>query len=322
MSRPTTSTDASHFPSAMNFQDLLDISNSAPEECASSLKKTNAHRTLPSANNPYPPNHPKDDTLASIKYEDSMLQKMSSLLESDALADVTLLVGEDKTVIHAHKLVLALASPVFTAMFYGEFTNPKNQTTSTPTSSDISGSSPPPVPGTSQQLTTAPLLRHNILTSSSPPGSLEHSSHLPPPPPSSWQASSIVEIPDCTPEAIRLFLQFIYNNGSLPGPTISVDDALSLLYTARKYTVRALEDKCIITLSSSINAENVFDILYAATFYNLSSLDYLCWQFMEDNPIDVLNTHMDYLTHDTLQSILRNERLNCNEVDLFQALMR
>lgn len=319
MSRPTTNSDTSHFPSAMNFQDLLDISNAAPsEECSSSLKKTNAHRTLPSASSPYPPpNHPKDDTLSQIKYEDSLPQKLGSLLNSNALADVTLLVGEDKTIIHAHKLVLALSSPVFTAMFYGEFSNQKNSPTDHPKPSTSSSSSPP-IPGS--QLTAGPLNIHNILTSGS---SLEPTSHLPPPPPISWQAASIVEIPDCTPEAIKFFLQFIYNNGSLPGgPSISVDDALSLLYTARKYTVRALEDKCIITLSSSITAENVFDILYAATFYNLSSLDYLCWQFMEDNPIDTLNTHMDYLTHDTLQSILRNDRLDCNEVDLFQALMR
>jgi hypothetical protein len=39
-------------------------------------------------------------------------------MNTEMLSDVKLLIGEEKAEIRAHKLILALSSPVFTSMFY------------------------------------------------------------------------------------------------------------------------------------------------------------------------------------------------------------
>jgi len=44
-----------------------------------------------------------------------------SLVESGELTDVKFLIGEKKVEIRAHKLILALSSPVFTSMFYSPY---------------------------------------------------------------------------------------------------------------------------------------------------------------------------------------------------------
>lgn len=42
------------------------------------------------------------------------------------LSDVKFLLGEDKSEIWAHKLILALSSPVFTSMFYSSLLESQN----------------------------------------------------------------------------------------------------------------------------------------------------------------------------------------------------
>jgi hypothetical protein len=44
-----------------------------------------------------------------------------SLADSGDLTDVKFLIGEKKVEIRAHKLILALSSPVFTSMFFGSY---------------------------------------------------------------------------------------------------------------------------------------------------------------------------------------------------------
>ncbi|CAL8143977.1 unnamed protein product [Orchesella dallaii] len=245
--------DESNFPSSMNIQDLLDISTAEPEECATSLPNALGQGTV-AAN--------RENALdQTVNYEDPLATKIATLVDSKAFTDVTLLIGEEKVEMKAHKLILALASPVFTAMFYSEFAN----------------------------------------TDSGKPN------------------DTPIEIPDCTSGSFEALLQFIYKGVQ---PSLTVNDALSLLYTSRKYAVRGLEDMCCVVLSSSIAADNVFDILYAATFYNLTALDYQCWEFMEGNPVEVLNSHLEYLTHETIGSLLKSDRLNASEAELFKIMMK
>lgn len=97
---------------------------------------------------------------------------------------------------------------------------------------------------------------------------------------------------------------------------------MSVLYVARKYAVKVLEDICAVTLSSSITPENVFDILHAASLHSMSILESECWAYIEDNTEAVLNCHLENIDLDMFSLILCNDRLNIKEVNLFEIVLR
>ena len=47
------------------------------------------------------------------------------LLDDRDLCDVCFVVGEEKSKIHAHRLILALSNPVFRSMFFGDLKESK-----------------------------------------------------------------------------------------------------------------------------------------------------------------------------------------------------
>ena len=47
-------------------------------------------------------------------------QTLKSLINNPKLSDCAFLVGEQRTRIYVHKLVLAISNPVFESMFFGE----------------------------------------------------------------------------------------------------------------------------------------------------------------------------------------------------------
>jgi len=103
---------------------------------------------------------------------------------------------------------------------------------------------------------------------------------------------------------------------------MDVNQALSVLYTARKYAVRGLENICTVTLSSSISPENVFEILQSASLHSIPLLEAECWEFLQNKSSSVLDCHLECLDHDMLALILKDDRLNIREVELFEFLLR
>ena len=65
--------------------------------------------------------------------------------------------------------------------------------------------------------------------------------------------------------------------------TMSIDEALALIEIANRYLVHRLKEITINFLLSGISTENVFDILYTASSYSLSSLHTSCMRFIENN---------------------------------------
>lgn len=297
----------SHFPSQMSVQDFFEMSSAVPEECATSLQTTTADHGQLATTIRAPPATPGGISNGNVKlqetrcinYEAPLTTKLQALLETNALSDVTLLVGPDKVALYAHKLILALSSPVFTAMFYGDLANShKPQVNNEKDTKSLAEENKTAQDDLSQSSTNQEEKTKNNCTS--------------------------VEIPDCTVPAMKAFLRFIYYNAASESTSNIVEDehALSLLYAARKYNVYGLEDLCIVSLSKSLSAENAFEIATASSFFDIPSLDVLSWEFIEDNVVDVVNTHLDSLTQDTIQKILSKDKLNCKEVDLFKVFMK
>lgn len=104
--------------------------------------------------------------------------------------------------------------------------------------------------------------------------------------------------------------------------TCDVAFTLTLLYAARKYAVKGLEDLCAVSLSSALSAETVFDILNASNLHSMHVLDAECWEFIELNTDAVLELNLENMDLDVLTLILKNESLNTKEVKLFEFVMR
>ena len=95
-----------------------------------------------------------------------------------------------------------------------------------------------------------------------------------------------------------------------------------IFYIARKYYFKQLEDVCIGFLQKNIRPELVFEIMALGDLYALPELIKSCWEYIEDNTILVLTTHMQTLTLDMLCNILENDNLNVKETELFNFVHR
>lgn len=121
-------------------------------------------------------------------------------------------------------------------------------------------------------------------------------------------------------------LQFLYGGLKVPSRLPTSNDPvpfiLGVLYAARKYAVKGLEDVCAINLSSALNATNVFDILNFSNLHSMPVLDSECWEFIEQNTEAVLEQNVLNMDIDVLCIILKNEHLHIKEVKLFEFVMR
>ena len=157
--------------------------------------------------------------------------------------------------IPAHKFVLAISSPVFYAMFYGEMA----------------------------------------------------------------ETASTIELPDCDYESLLELFRYLYSDEvNLTGSNV-----MQVLYLAKKYLVPSLADKCTEYLRKHLEASNVFSILPQAQKFEDKDLEERCWNVIESHTGEAV-TSDDFVTleRSVVESVVKRERLNVKEVDLFKAVDR
>ena len=157
--------------------------------------------------------------------------------------------------IPAHKFVLAISSPVFYAMFYGEMA----------------------------------------------------------------ETASTIELPDCDYESLLELFRYLYSDEvNLGGSNV-----MQVLYLAKKYLVPSLVDKCTEYLREHLEASNVFSILPHAQKFGDKDLEEQCWNVIEWHTEEAV-TSDDFVTleRSIVESVVKRERLNVKEVDLFKAVDR
>ena len=155
----------------------------------------------------------------------------------------------------AHKLVLAISSPVFYAMFYGEMA----------------------------------------------------------------ETASTIELPDCDYESLLELFRYLYSDEvNLTGSNV-----MQVLYLAKKYLVPSLADRCSEYLREHLEASNVFAILPHAQKFEDKDLEKRCWNVIELHTGEAV-TSDDFVTleRSMVESVVKRERLNVKEVDLFKAVDR
>ena len=191
-------------------------------------------------------------------------ERTKFILNNESLSDVKFVVPawhnecegrKSRKCILAHKFILAISSPVFYAMFYGEMA----------------------------------------------------------------ETSDTIQLPDCDYESLLELFRFLYSDKV----NLSGSNVMQILYLAKKYVVPSLADKCPEYLQEHLEASNVFSVLPQAQKFEDKDLEERCWEVIEAQTENAL-TSEEFVTleRSVVESVVKRERLNVKEVDLFKAVDR
>ena len=191
----------------------------------------------------------------------TIVERTAFIFNNKLLSDVKFVVSvstgesESKKVIPAHKFVLAISSPVFYAMFYGQMA----------------------------------------------------------------ETTDSIELPDCDYESLLELFRFMYTDEA----NLSGSNVMQVLYLANKYMVPSLAEKCTEYLRDNLKASNVFCILPHAQKFEDKDLEDRCWEVIEKQTEEAV-TSDEFVTveRSVVESVVKRERLNVTEVELFKAVDR
>ena len=190
----------------------------------------------------------------------SIRERCAFMFNNSLMSDVTFVIKDSEAklrevLVPAHKYVLAISSPVFFAMFYGEIAE-KNDS---------------------------------------------------------------IDLPDCHANGFLAFLRYLYSDEiKLTSGTV-----LEVLYLSKKYIVPSLSAKCLCFLEKELNIENVFVILTQALRFDEKSLVERCWEFIDTNATDCVNSkEMLQIDRSCLVSLLKRDSLEIKELQLFKAVQK
>ena len=133
------------------------------------------------------------------------------------------------------------------------------------------------------------------------------------------ETSGTIQLPDCDYESLLELLRFLYSDEV----NLSGSNVMQVLYLAKKYLVPSLADKCTEYLQEHLEASNVFSVLPQAQKFEDKDLEERCWEVIEAQTENAL-TSEEFVTLEksVVESVVKRERLNVKEVDLFKAVDR
>ena len=133
------------------------------------------------------------------------------------------------------------------------------------------------------------------------------------------EKNSVVYLSDTNDDSLEEFLRFLYTEEC----NLTADNAVFVLYLAKKYIVPSLAEKCVEFLETNLAAENVFVVLEQALQFDEEKLVKKCWDMidMETSEAVVSDAFTD-ICQSTLVEFLKRESLNVEEVDLFKAVVK
>ena len=128
-----------------------------------------------------------------------------------------------------------------------------------------------------------------------------------------------IRIEDVEEESFKKFLRFLYTDDC----KFSAENAIGVLYLAKKYLISSLAEKCCEILEASIKPENVFVVLEQAIQFDEKELEEKSWDIVSKKTQECLNSEAfcDIGLH-TLNALLKKKRLAVTEVELFKAVLK
>ena len=128
-----------------------------------------------------------------------------------------------------------------------------------------------------------------------------------------------IRIEDAEEESFEEFLRFLYTDDC----KITAENAIGVLYLAKKYLISSLAEKCCEILEASIKPENVFVVLEQAVHFDEKELEEKSWNIVAKRTQECLNSEAfcDIGVH-TLNALLKKEWLAVPEVELLKAVLK
>ena len=133
------------------------------------------------------------------------------------------------------------------------------------------------------------------------------------------EKNSVVQLSDTNDEILEEFLRFLYTDECKLTP----DNAMFVLYLAKKYIVPSLGQRCIKFLEANLAVENAFTILQQAIQFDEKKLEKKCWDLIDLKTTEAVasDAFVD-IDQATLEKLLKRESLNVKEVDVFKAVIK
>ena len=132
------------------------------------------------------------------------------------------------------------------------------------------------------------------------------------------EKDSVIHLSDTNEDILEEFLRFLYTDEC----NLTTDNAMFVMYLARKYIVPSLAEKCTEFLTANLAAENVFILLKQAVQFVEEEFVKKCWDWIDVNTVDVVASDaFGDINQATLAELLKRELLNVKEVDLFKAVL-
>ena len=133
------------------------------------------------------------------------------------------------------------------------------------------------------------------------------------------EKNPVVHLSDTDEESLEEFLRFLYTDEC----NLTTDNAVFVLYLAKKYIVPSLAQKCFEYFDANFAAENVFILLQQEIQFDENKLEEKCWDFIDLNTSEaVASDGFCDINQATLVKLVKRESLNVEEVDLFEAVLK
>ena len=133
------------------------------------------------------------------------------------------------------------------------------------------------------------------------------------------QKESTIPIPDADEESFEEFLRFLYTDNC----KITAENAIGVMYLAKKYLIPSLPQKCCEILEESIKPDNVFMLLERAIQFDEKKLEAKCWDIVLWETLECINSDaFCSIRSQTLNALLKRESLTVAEVELFKAVLK
>ncbi len=128
-----------------------------------------------------------------------------------------------------------------------------------------------------------------------------------------------VHLKDTNEEGLQEFLRFLYMDEC----NLSTDNAVFVLYLAKKYIVPSLAQKCIEFLEANLRVENAVTVVQQAIQFDEKKLERKCWDLIDvETRGAIASDAFTDISQAILAELVKRESLNVKEVDLFKAVLK
>ena len=133
------------------------------------------------------------------------------------------------------------------------------------------------------------------------------------------QKESTIRISDTDEKSFEEFLRFLYTDEC----KITAENAIGVMYLAKKYLIPSLAEKCSKVLEEYIKPDNVFMVLEQAIKFDEKKLEEKCWEIVSTTTLECIKSEaFCSIGLHVVSALLKRKDLAVAEVELFKAVLK